>query len=292
MKIMDRERMRLNGPVRTVRTETAQYDENLIERPWLVQTETFDEQGCLLRSSFHNCQHPEYSQDFEHIPETASGADQRLLTYHANGKKAEETFIIPELPPNTVFDFTLSSDANIDYDRSFSCDGARQFKTFFDLEEHPKEIQFLGQDGKLLGKVIFTTDAAGRIIKDAQYSYSGLPASIPEGTEIPPELIKLLGGEIPLSSTEVVYDDNGRRIEEITDLAGIASQRRLFSYDAKGNLIEEATYKEGTLQVKGHIEYDYDSMDNWTKKLVLSWKKSKGGYEPSLVDRRIITYYD
>ena len=327
MEIKDRDRRRLTGPVRTVRTETAEYDESLIERPWLVETETFDEQGCLLETTFHNYQHPEYSsktvfsydaagrlieQSFQYLSGEAEGKSayaydsdgkllgissngdqQRLFAYHANGKKAEETFIIPELDPKTRYGFSLSSDANSDYDRSFSCDGARQFKTLFDLRGHPKELHFLAEEGTVLGKVVFTIDACGRIIKDAQYSYAGLPASIPEGTEVPPELTKLFGGETPLSSSEIAYDHNGRRVEEIAQMAGVVLHKRTFTYDAKGRLTEEATYNEaGTLQQKGRIERDYDLMGNWIKKLVLGWKKDKCSYEPSAVYRRIITYYD
>src|ERR1700731_3789784 len=61
MKIEDREKRRLNGPVRTVRTITAEYDENLVERPCLLLSETFDEQGRLSEMTFHNYRHPEHS---------------------------------------------------------------------------------------------------------------------------------------------------------------------------------------------------------------------------------------
>ncbi len=69
--------------------------------------------------------------------------------------------------------------------------------------------------------------------------------------------------------------------------------RRVFAYDTKGELMEDATYEvDGTLRSRARMEYEYDGKRNWTKKLVLSWSEERGEFEPSVVYRRAIRYYE
>lgn len=333
MMSTDREKRDLRGSVQSVRNETAEFtrvEGNLVEQPWLVETETFDEQGRLMETTFHNTQHPEYSskevfsydstgklieQSFYHLDGRSGGksvylydSDGRLLevssfdtdgkhtgkrvfSYHPNGDKAEELlFDYQELEPNA--DESYGVDANAGYDHCFSADGARLIKTIYDLQGSPKELQFLAENGKLLSKVIFATDAAGRIIKDAQYSSDGFLFDIPEGTEIPPEIAKLFGGDTPLSQSELIYDEEGRKIEDRMYFGDSLLMRRVFIYGTKGELVEDTTFEaSGTQQSKARIECEYDSKDNWTKKIILSWREERNEFEPSIVYRRAFKYY-
>src|SRR5215471_17603711 len=78
----DREKRELRGEVQTVRSETAEFaseEGNLVERPWLVETEAFDKQGRLLETTFHNYEHPEYSS-------------RQTFLYDATGKLIETSF--------------------------------------------------------------------------------------------------------------------------------------------------------------------------------------------------------
>lgn len=190
----DREKRGLRGSVHKVRNETAEFireDSSLIEQPWLIDTDTFDEQGRLLETTFHNSQHPEYSskqvfsydtagklieQSFFHLDGGSAGksvyiydSDRRLVeissyssdgkqtgksvfVYCANGKKAQESFFdYQEHEPHTGYDYGV--DANLEYDHCFTANGARLIKTLYDLQGNPKELQFLSENGKLLNKV-------------------------------------------------------------------------------------------------------------------------------------------
>lgn len=317
--------------VKTETTELTRKDEQFSEKPTFVETVAFDEEGQLLETTFHNSEHPDYSSKqtlsydttgklieqsfyylngkpggktlyvYDHenklVSESTFDADgkctgKRELVYHANGEKAEETFFdYREREPNTSYGCGI--DANPEYDHSFTADDARLIKTLYDLKGNPTELLFLNESGKLLSKVVFTTDADGRIIKDAQYAGEEFPLSIPEGTEVPAEIARLFSGEFALSESELVYDSEGRKVEDRMHFGGIHSMRRVFTYDAKGKLIEDATFEgDGTLQSRARIEREYDNNDNWTKKLVSSWDKEEGVFEPSVVYRRTITYYD
>ena len=330
----DIEKRGFQGRVRSVKTETAEFtkeDDQFSEKPWLVETETFDEEGQLIETAFHNTLYPDYSskqtflydtlgklteQSFYYlngkpssktlyiydsedrlVGESCFDADgkrtgKREFTYHANGEKAEEIFSdYREHNPNTSYGYGI--DANPEYDHSFTADDARLIKTLYDFKGNPTELLFLNESGKLLSKVLFTTDAAGRIIKDAQYTGEEFPLNTPEGTEVPAEIARLFSGEFALSESELVYDSEGRKIEDRMYFGGIHSMKRGFTYDTKGKLIEDATFEaDGTLQSRARIEREYDSNDNWTKKLVSSWNKEKDVFEPSVVYRRTITYYE
>ena len=327
----DRQRRGLRGPVQSVREETAEYsweDSGLAEKPWLVETETFDEQGCWLETTFDNTQHPEYSSKqvlsyditgklikesfymngmlrgqsiyiydsdgrLSEIPScNAEGlhTGKRAFNYHPNGRKAEELFFdYQEHEPNTGYSYDV--DANPEYDHSFNSHGARLIKTLYDLQGNPKELQFLSENGGLLSKVLFTTDAAGRIIKHAQYPGDRFTFNIPEGREIPPEIFKLFGSDAPLSQSELVYDEEGRKIEERMYFGDSLITKRIFTHGANGELVEAMYEGNGTLQSKTRIEHEYDINGNWTKKRVWSWNKKKGDFEPSLIYRRTITYH-
>ena len=329
----DKEKRGLRGLVASVKTETTELtrkDNQCFEKPWLVETVAFDKEGQLLETTFLNSEHPDYSsrQTFSYdktgkleqsfyylngkpggntlyiydhenklVEEISFDADEkrtgkRKVVYHANSEKAEETFFdYTEHEPNTSYDYGI--DANPEYDHSFTAENARLIKTIYDLKGYPTELQFLSETGKLLSKVVFTTDADGRIVKDAQYAGEEFPLSISEGTEVPSEIVRLFSGEFALSESELVYDNEGRKIEDRMHFGGIHSMRRVFKYDAKGKLIEDATFEgDGTLQSRARIEREYDNNDNWTKKLVSSWDKEERVFEPSVVYRRTITYYD
>lgn len=329
----DKEKRGLRGRVASVKTETTELtrkDNQFSEKPWLVETLAFDEEGQLLETTFHNSEHPDYSSKqtfsydttgklieqsfyylngkpggktvyiYDHedkfVEESTFDVDgecigKRESVYHANGEKAEETFFdYRKHEPNTSYDYGI--DANPEYDHSFTADDAHLIKTLYDLKGNPTELLFLNESGKVLSKVVFTTDADGRIIKDAQYAGEEFRFGIPEGTEVPAEIVRLFSGKFALSESELAYDSEGRKVEDRMQFGGIHSIRRIFKYDAKGKLIEDATYEgDGTLQSSARIEREYDNNDNWIKKLVSSWNKKDGVFEPSVVYRRTITYY-
>jgi antitoxin component YwqK of YwqJK toxin-antitoxin module len=215
------------------------------------------------------------------------------FTYHPNGNRAEESsFDYEEPEPNAGRGYTI--DANSGYDHLFLVTG-RAFleRKLYDLNGNPAQLQLFDKSGNLLTRVIFTTDAASRIVKDAHFGGGGCCSGIPAGVELPPEIADLMSGEIPVSESEIVYDAEGRKIEDRMLFRGALSQARAFKYDSHGELIEESTFKaNGALQSRAQIKREYDSQGNWIEELVSSWNDKTGTFEPSLVERREIKYHD
>src|SRR5262249_2903839 len=130
------------------------------------------------------------------------------FTYHPNGNRAEESSFDYEEPEPSV-SRAYAIDANPGYDHFFTVNG-RSFlrKKLYDLNGNLAQLQFFDRIGNLLTKVIFTIDAEGRVVKDAQFG-GGSFSCIQAGVELPPEVADLLSGEIPLLESEIVYDAEG-----------------------------------------------------------------------------------
>ena len=84
------------------------------------------------------------------------------------------------------------------------------------------------------------------------------------------------------------YDDKGNQIEwAYYDKDGELSGKYKYKYDDKGNPIESASYDEdGELDYKTTYELEYDSKDNWIKKITYEDDK------PTEISEREIEYYD
>ena len=70
--------------------------------------------------------------------------------------------------------------------------------------------------------------------------------------------------------------------------------KKLYSYDAKGNVAEMATYDaDGSLKKKDFYAYEYDREANWLKRIVSRevTKLDKTYPEPQTITTRAITYY-
>jgi len=350
----DLEKRHLQGRVKSVRSETLEFEkqgDQCNEKPWLVQTESFDPEGRLLETSFHNAQHPEYASrntfaydstgrlaaesfcsggrvtsntqslydsenrlvqrvfvygdgkaagkadviydaDGNKVEESSYDAEGKLVaktTYHPNGNRAEEAFFdYGEPEPNVSRGYSI--DANPGYDHSFGgCGKAFLEKKVYDLNGYPAQLQLFDKIGNLLMRVIFTTDDAGRIVKDAMFA----AFSLPEGAELPPEIAALVSGEIPVSEGEIIYDAEGRKIEDRRSLGGALFQTRAFKYDPQGDLVEDSTFNAGgELQSRAQIKWEYDSKSNWILKLVSGWNNETRTFEPSSIERREIKYHD
>ncbi|MEW6212889.1 MAG: hypothetical protein AB1631_31485 [Acidobacteriota bacterium] len=121
-------------------------------------------------------------------------------------------------------------------------------------------------------------------------------------------------------TTRFKYDEEGRRIEEITSKAdGAISWRGVYSYDSsgrrtgkdsyiknqlmlktalsydeQGNISELTEYKpDGSVTRKESYSYEFDSAGNWIKRVTSVWvtKEGKSSFEPSEVTYRKIAYY-
>src|SRR5215831_45229 len=352
----DLEKRHLQGRVKSVRSDTLEFEkqgDQFNEKPWLVQTESFDPEGRLSERSFHNAHHPEYDSrqtftydstgrlaeesfyfggrvtsntqclydsqnrlvqrvsldgdgkaagksdvlydaDGNKVEESTYDAEGRLVAktefiYHPNGNRAEQSFFYYREPePNVSRAYSI--DANPGYDHSFGvCGKAFIEKKVYDLNGYPAQLQLFDKIGNLLMRVIFTTDDAGRIVKDAQFA----GFSLPEGAELSPEIAALASGEIPVSEGEITYDAESRKIEDRRSHGGALFQTRALKYDTKGDLIEDSKLNSsGELQSRAQIKWEYDSKGKWIMKLVSGWNNETRTFEPSLIERREIKYHD
>src|SRR5262249_5188622 len=112
-----------------------------------------------------------------------------------------------------------------------------------------------------------------------------------------------------LSEVTYAYDAQGRRIERISRFGTLSEERTTFSYDDRGNAIEETTEshdreinhdEQGALRTTEHaprrheirFEYDYDTQDNWTARVVWSRIDASADFQRSNVERRVVEYYE
>lgn len=121
----EREKRNLRGPVRSVRNETAEFTRegvNLVEKPWLVETETFNEQGLLLETVVHNIEHPEYSS-------------KQVFSYDTTGKLIEESFYHPNGESGGKSVCVYDSEGNLLGVTSYSAEGQQRGRRV--LTYHP-----------------------------------------------------------------------------------------------------------------------------------------------------------
>jgi len=320
----------LRGLVQAVKTESFRFiveGSNPAEEIESISTMTFDQLGYILEKTQFYAWSPQSSTKTIYIYDTAGkltelsashsngepgekarfvyDGDDRLLevsyyrpggaltkklifAYHQNGKKAEERFYhFKEQRPRSgrfINDFDIFHYFFDEINCGYIVPGAQQVKTLYDLQGKVRELQFLNKSGKLLSKIIFTRDAAGRIAKYTKYDAEKFPSGIPDGVELPPHLA--------YSVSELVYDEQGRVVEDRMYRGNALSSRSVYAYDVRGEKIEDTLYEaDGTLKTQYRYAREYDGEGNWTKELMLSWEQEKEVFEPSLVSRREITYF-
>lgn len=90
---------------------------------------------------------------------------------------------------------------------------------------------------------------------------------LPAGAQIPAEFSGIFAGEEPIFEGEFVYDSQGRKVEEIQHAKEVLIRKRIYSYGASEDLIEEFG-AEDSLGYQTRITFELDSQGNRTEKLV------------------------
>ena len=157
---------------------------------------------------------------------------------------------------------------------------------------------FHDADQRLLRRVVFTRDGAGRLTKEELHL----------GEESPfPEI--LFGPNSVLSTTTYAYDAKGRILERRTRMGQIGEHRTTFRYDDRDNPTEETnedisremqiddagvlhTEKEKSSTQNVRLDYTYDARGNWQERIVWCRLEPNPNFERSNITRREITYYD
>jgi hypothetical protein len=130
---------------------------------------------------------------------------------------------------------------------------------------------------------------------------------------------ELLGSESMAEKSENFYDAQGRATKQIKyDLNGRKRAEVVKTYDNSGHLQDETSYssegrirgrklydyqgaklqehsfdESGELYLKYEYSYEYDQLNNWTKRLMKVWEKRDGvlAHTYTMVNERSISYY-
>lgn len=240
------------------------YDEmgNVLEYPHSSTGHTvctYDENNNTLTSDYYLsdtliestvCTYDEQGRILTKTVTEQSGISEYTYTYDTSGNLASETITSPNRPyQKTVYSYTYDDDGTLIQSVSTSYDKAtalasKEIKTF-DAEGRPLlQESYSGGDSTLESNAAWSYDSKGNLLTE-EYNYSS--------------------PNYPSRKTQWEYDRKGRCLSESSYRDGELFNRKLYSYDKKGNLLET----QEDLEVKGQekrkyyrTEYTYDRKGN------------------------------
>jgi len=225
------------------------------------------------------------------------GTERESETYsYGQDRKKTKVYFVPELKPGVGFSYGIEGT-----ELSYGADGATRIVTVYDEGGRPGEVLFHDAEDRLLRRVIFRRDGAGRLVSEEMH----LAAPIRESEAA---LANLFGPGNAMSSTTYVYDYKNRLQEQRTRMSVLGEDRTTIVYDDNDNPIEkvlEHTSREVQIDQEGNIEpvketshtqnvrfeYRYDEQRNWTERVVWSRLEPNPDFQRSNVERREVVYY-
>ena len=122
------------------------------------------------------------------------------------------------------------------------------------------------------------------------------------------QLVAMVGAAFGAIVTTFSYDSDGQLIERRRQMGALSDESTTFVYDSHGNPVHERTERRdremrldenGGMQtiediVRAHesrFEYTYDSVGNWTERVVSARFDSHAEFQRTNVERRAIAYY-
>ncbi|HEV2691063.1 MAG TPA: hypothetical protein VGV35_21050 [Bryobacteraceae bacterium] len=228
--------------------------------------------------------------------------------YDPMGRKTRTLYVdVAGQSPNTTYGWAVEGT-----DAIYSAPGAASLTTLYNEREQPAQILFQDIAGRMLSRVEFVYDEAGRLIEEAQTrAEEALPAELL--AQMKPEqlgAVRALFGVGKPTRRLHRYDLQGRRCETRSQLPPLGSDRKTTIYNNHGDPIEEHSESEsreysidddGRLSDRpiqetassseARFEYDYDAHGNWVKKMV---KGAATGQDFTIasIEERTLTYYD
>lgn len=199
---------------------------------------------------------------------------------------------------NRIQEDQLYEDIELNFKSIFTYDPPGQIKEGVEYD----------YQGKLTFKWSYSHDPGKKIIEESRYETNGVLFSKSsyhydtDGNLI--EETRLHSHSANDLKWVYLYDEAGRKVEEsfyvvraqglLTAAESTLDSKIVFSYDAKGNLLEETRYDAaGAVKSKKSYRYEYDAAGNWIKQTAREWVNhaDKTYFEPTEVTYRTITYY-
>ena len=196
---------------------------------------------------------------------------------------------------------------------------ARSGRVVYDVRGAPMEITFKGRL-RVVGKVAFETDAAGRTTALRSYGETGACCETVPSWLRPIAPVVLWAGRRLLNGwarwnlvrrgewrslahtllwgplwfeTFTRYDAHGRRVEERTRFAGAFETIETWEYDAEGRLLEHHELDDtGKLTNREEYAYQLDAHGNWVHRTITRPRLPHSPEEMIDTTERVIDYYD
>ncbi len=188
----------------------------------------------------------------------------------------------------------------------------------YDPEGKPLEELQHDDNQILLSRIVYTYDDQGRLVEQRHEIGHKAPFSpSPDDPSMGPlerealekMVARLFAPGADMERTTFVYDDQGRKIEEIRQQGPFGATRTTSEYDEHGNtsVVRSAhESREFQLTADGDLDhpteanqttstnffqYQYDERGNWTEKRSLFVDPSNGKSKCLMAERRTITYW-
>lgn len=225
-----------------------------------------------------------------------SGAEHELETYrYSQDGQSTKTYSVPKMELGCGFSYQVTGG-----EVSYGATDAARIDTIFDANGGTRHAIFYDAADRVLRRVIFHRDSAGRLRKEEMLIGETTP--IPD---LPPELFEAAFGGI---TSEYDYDDAGRISERRQRFGALGGSRTIRRYDRHGNKLEETaedssrelrlddqsrlqSANERSSRRHTRFEYVYDEYGNWTERVVWGRLEPNPDFQRSNIERRAITYY-
>ena len=251
----------LKGSVKSVHVERSTIstkDGKPTEGPRVAAAEySFDSKGRLIESVIRNYEGSVYA---------------RYQAIYNDTDKTEETYLTPKGDVIDKMVYSYGPGGRLIESRVEKARKTPKHKSVFSYDEKGRITESIRQSSKDDGyKVIYSYHDAERTIEETAYDGKGAQ-TFRETYQY--------DGQWRLVKKELVLDVGS------SDLAIFT-----FSYDAAGNMVEEAVYIHGGVN-KWRYEYEFDSHNSWTKRTTLSLANRNGTlrWEPVEAAYRTLTY--
>ncbi|HSB27497.1 MAG TPA: hypothetical protein VLE19_06575, partial [Pyrinomonadaceae bacterium] len=271
------------GPVKSVRVETAEFEERdgqIVEKPWMSDSTTFNQDGWIIEQVNRNPDGSEWRTVNEY---SDAGTLQATRAYDASGLPSSEVRYIydDELrlvseqhhnPDGTIttptryaydqgrkvkiedFDFSQESNVLIGVEGTNTCISAadaKRVETRYDDQGEAVAVTVFDSDGMVVNRIEIVRDALGNPLEEIQYVGDVFPLSACASGSCSTEEVAGL--------TEEQKAEIAKKIAQLFS-RGTPMSKHAHRYDTKGRLVESKLTTMG--MEASHQTYTYDDAGN------------------------------